>query len=437
MMRAYCEPVVVLTWQQEDVVKELRSKGYEVHIIAPPVLSDAYLNIRRKIDIWFDHYRLKSPSKSIQENYLGRFFSARKKFVKHTSVLYNVIKHRIPGYSDALFRKEEDMLKSETGYAQMLDKVSSLNIDAVFTVTPFHQQEDCLLRACAQQNKKMITSILSFDNITKRGWIPVHYDAYMVWNQYNKDQLLRIYPGINIDKIFITGAPQFDFYFRENWLMDKMAWLKQFGLEHFSGKIILYAGGPASLFPDEPSYLVDIAKSVQAGMIHPDTIILFRCHPMDNVVRWKSALSGFSNIIFESSWSGLDIAGNANITEDDIIRLCSTLAYSDVHINVCSTMTVDGCAFDKPQIAPWYDNVDPEYQEKFRMMYRQEHYLPILKTKGLFLAESASHMVSLINAALDTPDQFKGGCAEILRKIVTYTDGKSSERVAGVIRSLL
>jgi hypothetical protein len=34
---------------------------------------------------------------------------------------------------------------------------STLNIDAVFTVTPFHAQEDFLLRACKDLGKKMIT----------------------------------------------------------------------------------------------------------------------------------------------------------------------------------------------------------------------------------------------------------------------------------------
>ena len=45
------------------------------------------------------------------------------------------------------------------------------------------------------EGKQMITSILSFDNITKRGWIPVLYDVYLLWNASNRAQLNRIYPN--------------------------------------------------------------------------------------------------------------------------------------------------------------------------------------------------------------------------------------------------
>jgi len=59
----------------------------------------------------------------------------------------------------------------------------------------------------------MLTAILSFDNITKRGWIPVIFETYMVWNRDNKMQLERIYPQIQKERIVVTGAPQFDFLF--------------------------------------------------------------------------------------------------------------------------------------------------------------------------------------------------------------------------------
>src|SRR6185295_19057467 len=114
---------------------------------------------------------------------------------------YNLIKLYNPFYKSSLFKKEEALLQHETNFNEYASFIDALNIDAVFTVTPFHKEEDLLLRMCKQKGKEMITSILSFDNITKRGWIPVCYDVYMVWNKANKEQLERIYPSINKNDI--------------------------------------------------------------------------------------------------------------------------------------------------------------------------------------------------------------------------------------------
>src|SRR6476659_3333203 len=102
----------------------------------------------------------------------------------------------------------------------------------------------------------MITSILSFDNITKRCWIPVEYDVYMVWNKYNEEELHTIYPFSKRKKVYITGAPQFDFYINKKWLLTDEEWKNTIGIPNkINRKIILYAGGPKELFPKEPMYL--------------------------------------------------------------------------------------------------------------------------------------------------------------------------------------
>jgi hypothetical protein len=89
----------------------------------------------------------------------------------------------------------------------------------------------------------MITSILSFDNIVKRGWIPVNYSTYMVWNKKMKEELLRVYaPNATEENIHIVGAAQFDFYQKPEYLLPKNEWLQIVGLPETDRKIILFAG---------------------------------------------------------------------------------------------------------------------------------------------------------------------------------------------------
>src|SRR6266536_523462 len=437
-MREFCEPVIAFAWNQEDLIDELRRDGFEAHVIPEHKREVAYNDIRRKIDIWFNRFCLKSPSRKIQQHYLDQFIPFKGKLLYKAREWYNIFKLSLPFYKKQLLKREKQLLQTSTNFNEIAAFVDSLHIDAVFTVTPFHKQEDILLRACKYKGKEMLTSILSFDNITKRGWIPVEYDLYIVWNKQNKEQLHRIYPYTKNKPVHICGPAQFDFYFDKQYLLSPCDWKKITGITTSENrKIILYAGGPRELFPYEHLYLKEIDEAINKNLIHNKPLVLFRCHPMDNIERWKTAIGKSDNIIFEDSWNGEQSPGYANVSVEDIKKLCSTLAYTDVHINLCSTMTVDGSASGKPQIGPAYVNNKKQSSILLAKMYQQEHFLPIIKTKGLSLACSPKELILLINDALKTKLSHQEKNCEILKSTISFCDGKSTERVAEAIEKFL
>ena len=183
-IREFAEPVVVLTWQEDDLIQELKDEGYEVHILPGSIIGNRYADLRKKIDIWFDNFQLKSPSKKIQQDYLDQYIGFKRKSLRNARVFYNVLKHRIPGYTSRLMANEEKELYNSTNYKEILVFTKKLKAQAVLTITPFHRQEDIFLRTCKNEGMQMIASIHSFDNITKRGWIPVTYDTYLISVSY-------------------------------------------------------------------------------------------------------------------------------------------------------------------------------------------------------------------------------------------------------------
>lgn len=436
-MRDFAVPVVAITWNQEDLINELKSDGFEVHLIPESRWEKEYDALRSSIDKWFYANQSKTPSHKIQKKYLRQFLPLKRRLVKSLRDKYHTLILSLPGKAAKLFELEKHLLKEFTNYVEMAALVKQLNIDALFTVTPFHRQEDILLRACKDAGKKMITSILSFDNVTKRGWLPVEYDVYMLWNKYNQQELNRIYPlAIKKAKVIVTGAAQFDFYFNPDFLQDKNEWYKKTGFKDNGRQIILYAGGPRALLPQEPMFLKHIDAAISNGTIHGKPVILFRCHPMDKVERWKEAVGASDNIIYETSWTGGERLQNVNLTNDDIIKLCSNLAYTDVHINTASTMTVDGSVYNKPQIGPAYDK--SSYRSKLlQKMYRQEHFIPIMKAGGVKQATSREALIDYINLALEQPENFNSNSKKVLEEIITYTDGRSTDRVAEILKTEL
>ncbi len=436
-IQQFATPVIILTWRQADLINELKAANIEVHVAEPESISPAYENVRRKINYWFQYFKLSYGSKKIQEQYLNIYKRAAGRYRKKWLEWYNIARLYVPGYRNSLFKKEQELLHTAAAFQQVKKWVSTLQADAVFTLTPFHQQEDILLRACKESGLQMITSILSFDNLTKRGWIPVVYDVYMVWNAYNMEELYSIYPFTKSKAVHITGAPQFDFYNKNEWILPECEWREIVGIGGKSNrKIILFAGGPKELFPQEPLYLQHINEAISKGEIVGNPMVLFRCHPVDDIDRWKEAIVPSENVVFDTSWSGKETLYLANITNIDIKKLTSTLAYTDVHVNVCSTMTLDGSMFNKPQIGPAYlENIHKS--KLLKRMYHQKHFEPIVEGDGIALADSKEMLIRKINDALISPEQFTTNQKKVLEQMITYTDGNSTARVAAIIKHAL
>ncbi len=436
-MKDFCEPVICILWNQQDLIAELRSKGFEVHILPPYSVTKSYYLLRLKINLWYQRKVLKTRSYFIQKKYLHQYWTPKKQIKNRIKDIYDMANIFLrPGYYVQLGHEEEEWIKREKVYELYSVWLSHLNINGLFTVTPFLQEIELLARICRNSNSPVFASIHSFDNVTKRSWPAVFFDHYFVWNTYNKNELQRINPAFRDTDITIAGAPQFDFHFDKNFGQRKFEWLKKMGLPP-GKKIILYGGGPASLFPHEPQYLKHLVEAFENGLIKTEAVILFRSHPLDKLERWKKYVGNSPFILYDSAPNGVQKLDYANVTPADIDKLVSTLKYTDVHINLCSTMAVDGSVFDKPQIAPYYDAINPHGEQLLRQMYYQEHFLPIIRSKAIHFAASKEKLIELVYNALESPAQYAVNCKNCVKEIITYTDGLSAQRVVAKLKELL
>ena len=435
-LKKFCIPVVALLWQQDDLIEELQGQGYEVKIIPSFKASADYLSLRSKVNIWYVHHKLKTPSLGLQERYLKSYIknnsnqlikSARKIYYRSRFVIQ-------PSFIKRLLIQENSAMHAEPVFKTYQKWLVDLQVEGLFTVTPFINEVDLMARICKERGIPVIASIHSFDNVTKRGWQSVLFDHYIVWNKYNKSELERIHPSLKHgNKITIAGAPQFDFHFNPAFWWSRDEWMKRLGIPA-NKKVILYSGGPVRLLPDEPQYLKALQEAFDFKKISKEYVVLFRCHPLDKVERWKKYVGESDNIIYDSAPNGAIKMDQVNVRDEDIMKLISTLMHTEIHINVVSTMCVDGSVFNKPQIGPFYDDIYPENQDLFRGMYQQEHYRPILRTKVLHLAHSKEEYIDLVIQTIKDPMSHISRCKPCVEEIITYTDGQSAKRAAQAIK---
>jgi hypothetical protein len=435
-MRSFCEPVILLAWQDSGLERELATVG-EVHSMVKSQWGSRYERARGVINAW--HLRhLASPSTPIRERRanLDRSFAVRMRRSAHL-----MTRRLIPYWPGALAsvrQQESQLLWKDTNAREVQRQVKPLGADGVFCLTPFIPDEELTVRVCSLEGMPSCASILSFDNLTTRSWIPIIFDSYLLWNRYNAEQLRRGYPESGASQVSIVGSPQFDFYWDSRYIWDEQDWRRSLRLPA-SRPVILFGGGYFTCAPQEPRFLLQLDQAIERHEIPGDPLILFRRHPVDPIARWEPILRNAKNVVHDDPWEFRSpTLGHTNVLHEDIAKLASTLYHTVAHVNVASTMSVDGAILDRPQVGPAYDDSPGRrYHRAAYECYQQEHFLPILESEGLTIARSRAELIEGVRSAILNPGERRAGRERIVREICTFNDGKATDRVVDAVAAFV
>jgi hypothetical protein len=435
-IREVADPVILLGWRDEELERELKRIGVEVDFLIASRVGKNYDRVRSWMNV-IQKMRLNTPSEMIWERRRDLFRSPYERFRRRARRRIFRAALSIPGSVQLLSRKEEELWKSDTNMEEVQKQMDRLRPDAALSLTPFLPNEEMALRVCEHRGIPLVTSVLSFDNITTRGWWPVHFDRYLVWNRYNAGELLRGYPDIRAEQITIVGSPQFDFYWNPAFCWDEGEWRRQLSLP--SGRpVILFGGGHFLCAPQEPRFLQQIDEAITRNEIPGNPIILFRGHPVDEIKRWMPILSQAKNVVYDDPSPKGRASGYANMSCWDIQKLASCLFHSRVHVSVASTMAIDGAIFDRPQIGPAYDDTPGrKFDQACRELYVHEHFLPITQSGGIEVAYGRDDLIRAVRSGLENPSRLREERKKLVREVCTYDDGRATERVAREVRSFL
>jgi hypothetical protein len=310
-----------------------------------------------------------------------------------------------------------------------------LNPTLVFNASHVHSQNAVLaVQGARWLGIPTATFIFSWDNLTSQGRILPAYDYYLVWNDDLKRQLLKIYPEILRDNVFVTGTPQFDSHFRRD---------SYWSREDFCAKvaanpnrpIVLYSTGMANHMPGEPRIVEQIADMLAEMKDLGSPQLLVRVYPKDRTRRFEELKRRRSDILFpDATW----IEAWLTPTEEDNRLLTNTLRHVDVGINVASTLSLELCMFNKPALNVAYN---PPGMESVRVPYARyyeyDHYRPVVESGAAQLARTPDEMRSLLREALTCPGQHKRERRALIQRMFGDSlDGRSSERVAETLLKL-
>ena len=226
-----------------------------------------------------------------------------------------------------------------------------------------------------------ITVIYSWDNLPKAR-MALKADKYLVWSDYMKKELELYYPEIKKEQIFITGTPQFECYLKSENIIPKKEFYERYNLDS-DKKIICYSGDDVLTCPDDPQYLDDLANEIVLNGLEKDYQILLRRCPVDISGRFESIIKKHTTLIKQAPplWN---FEPNSNWTTiyplpEDVKLLVSTVYYSEIVVNLGSTMAFDFGMFQKPCIYINYDQeikVNPNWSVNW--IYELQHFRSML-----------------------------------------------------------
>lgn len=283
-----------------------------------------------------------------------------------------------------------------------------------------------------------VGSIISWDNLTYKGHLLGRYDYFVVWGPSMKSNLLSFYPNFDQNNIFEIGSPQFDFYFRKDFYWDKEFFFNKIKADK-DKKLILYSANTPELFPDEVELVELLYKNIKNGTIKNNPQLLVRIHPHDNSDRFLKLGNKYKEILIQQPFKekskyywwfeqGLD----------DLKLLTNTLKYSDLNINMCSSMTLDSAIFNKPVINIAF-SINVNNRKSFRIPhnYKAPHYKIIVDERAVRIAFNENELVNYINMYLTDPNLDCEQRKKIVKRICGKTDGKAGQRLIDLINLLI
>ncbi len=331
---------------------DLKSLGFDeikIENAKSNPLTDSYKNARKHIELnlnkkadndpVYDTYRFPFSYKNIKaavKSYLARFLISCYNSENGLKKIRQKIKNR---------ETKTDFYKQclQTLQKEKPDFVFCTNQRPVLAVAPI----------LAAQELKIPTGtfIFSWDNLPKATMV-VETDYYFVWSEHMKSELLKYYPYIKENQIFIVGTPQFESHFDRNSIEDRTKFFARYDMD-VNKKYICYSGDDITTCPDDPQYLSDVADAVRKINKENDHSlgIIFRRCPVDFSNRYDEVLERNKDLIVPIApiWKKIGQEWNTILpTEDDVKLLANTIYHTEMVVNLGSSMVFDYVCFKKP-----------------------------------------------------------------------------------------
>lgn len=308
--------------------------------------------------------------------------------------------------------------------------------DLVFSTCINGYTDSGVLKSAKRFGIKTVGMPKSWDNLSK---ILFNFkaDYLIVWNQFMKVQAVRL-QGYKGEEIVVTGVPQFDFYHKKDYLLDREDFCKCLGLDPRK-KIILYGStGGGKYLANEADYVELIQKFIMQGKIE-GVQVLVRPHLgyIDDVEKFRHLESHRDFFVDRSDKQNLKFKDYWDPSLQHVVHLYNSLHHAAVCINIASTLTLDAVSCGIPVINIDFDIEKCEFDDSIRRFYSTDYISALMETKGSWHVKSVDEYLIALQAVLLQKNENAVDTHRIVDQFLFKNDGQTSERLSAFLLSLM
>ena len=264
------------------------------------------------------------------------------------------------------------------------------------------------------------------------------FDSYLVWSDLMKKELIHFYPNTEKDFIKVIGTPQFEPYVMEQYKLDKATLFAKFNLDS-SKRLICYSCADSGIGANDSLHITSVMNYINA---HPELMLqlLVRTSPAEDGLRFELIKNKFPEIKWNiPKWT---LARHNHVESwsqripliEDVIDLRAILEFSDLNVNMCSTMGLDFMLFDKPVIYTVFGNENNGlYNDQLFLNYVHLQY--VIDSKAVAIAKDEVALHNYLTEALEQPELRKEYRASLISleisKALKGTSKRMTETLVG------
>lgn len=400
-----------IKFEKVIIYSGLPESCYNLDLIPPNVKIIDLTQYKETKLVWFyrklkevSHMYLHRKQYGINDNLVRGYpknNSKRAIIVKFIYFIAAIFKSE--SFIKSVENKQFKVFGNDEVYKEYKSILEKSKLDLLFFT---HQRPPYLtpmLSAAQNLNIKTVSFIFSWDNLASKGRMLGEFDGYLVWSKLMKKELLEFYPSTNEDNIKIVGTPQFEPYVLEKYKVEKKEFFEKFGL-NLREKVICYSCADADIGRNDEHHIRAIINYIENKEIQ----LLVRTSPAEDGKRFIELKREFPHIKWNfPKW----IQTRQNHTEawsqrlpsiEDVIDLKSILSFTEVNVNMCSTMSLDFMLFDKPVINTVFGNRNNGLYDDQKFL-NYVHYKYVLNSKAVTVAKNEKELFVHLDEALNNP----------------------------------
>ncbi len=368
-------------------------------------------------------------------NYKGIKNSVRSVWVKYLIGLYSSEKG-----IEKLRKKINKLERSTSKYKYCKAQLETHKPDLIFCTTQRSTQSISALLAAQDLGIPTVAFVYSWDNVPKAMQV-VETDYYCVWSHLMRAEVLKYYPFVKPDQVFVTGTPQFEPHYNEALKEGRSFFFETHGLD-VNKKYICFSGDDETTSPLDQYYLEDLANAVRNLNAKGKNLgIIYRKCPVDLTNRYDKVINENKDIIkvLDPVWEQVGSNWNEVLpTEHDLKMLHNVCEHTEFVTNVCSSTVFDFVAHNKPCI--YYNYEQPQLKKGIRDIgqnYKYVHFRSMPSKNAVAFCTNKNDLESIIESILDGKLSTIEDCKKWYQIVVGETPIEASKNIWNAIETIL